>query len=109
MLVSVDAGVGEFEYLVVALADGHLDVGVVDECKEVVGFAVSCVAPSLSVLVEVEAHAAVVVEADYVIALAVAFHKVFAVVALDDFVAFGHGVAAAPELDRVEHQQVGKA
>ncbi len=74
-------------------------MGVVNECEEVVALAIGGVAPCLSGLVEVEAYAAVVVEADDVVAFAVAFHKIFTVVAFDDLVALGHWVAAAPEFD----------
>ena len=109
-LIGVHAGLGNLYGAVFAASvDGHFHVGVVNELEENVALAVGFNAPCKFFGVEVEAHGVAVVAANDIVALAVAANEVFAVVTLDGTFALCHGVAAAPELDAVQHQKVGKA
>ena len=109
-LVGVAAAFADFYYLVVAVGQGHFGVVRIDEGEEYDALAVGVEGtPFLCLDVEVEADFAAVVLADDVVAFAVAFDEVFAVLSFDDFGAFGYGVVAAPEFDAVEHEDVGEA
>lgn len=109
LAVSENACLRKFVDLRVAVANGELDVVVVNESEDFVSFAISGEAPSLFIGVEVEAHSAAVVAAYNVVAFAVAFNEVFAVVTFDDTFALSHGVRAAPEFDAVENEDVRKS
>ena len=108
LTVGVDALLRELHLMHVAVEAGERYMSVVDEGEEGVLLAVDVDAPALFVLVEVEAyHAAVSLGGDGV-AAAVAVNDIAAVVALDDALALRHGILTTPELDAVEHEDVGQ-
>lgn len=108
-LICVAAVLADFYVFVVAVGHGDFGVVGIDEGKEYDALAFGIErAPFLCLDVEVEAHFGAVVFADDVIALAVAFYEVLAVLTFDNLGALGYGVIAAPELDTVEHQNIGQ-
>ena len=109
-LICIAAVLADFYDFVVAVGHGDFGVVGIDEGEEydTLTFGIES-APFLCLDIEVEAHLGAVVFADYVIALAVAFYEVLAVLTFDNLGAFGYGVIAAPELDTVEHQDIGQA
>ena len=109
-LICVATVLADLYDFVVAVGQGYLGVVGIDEGEEYNTSAL-CIesAPFLSLNVEVEAYLGAIVFTDDVIALAIAFYKVSAVLAFDNLGALGHGVVAAPELDAVENQNVSQA
>lgn len=82
---------------------------IVYESKQNMAFTTDIHAPFLLFGIEIEPYRTAVIAAVDVISLSVAFNVVVSVVSLIYLFAFSHGVAAAPELDAVQHHQIGKA
>ena len=69
---------------------------------------VGCNVPAVFVGIIVETDLSVVVEAHDIIAVFVSFHQITAVLGLKHLFAGGHGIAAAPEFNAVQYDDIGQ-